>query len=260
MKDRFAAMYHLLWIDLKRSVLSWKFFFSVICVTGMMFAAVKNMMNENGSVWYYMCLSLEGSGAIFMAMCVLPVFPFGISFASEWEQRAHGFWMIRSGVRSYAYSKIIISFLSGFLVVFVGIGLFVLCTCTFAPMYFVEYIDSPYEYLIIQGQVGKGFLLYMCHQSLGGGLIAVCGMYISTLLPDPFVSATAPLVIYFTLLRLTGRLSLPPFMDPIYWNGGLYYLETAEGTLGMKFATVAVLCLLMGIYTKKNIEGRILRE
>ena len=260
MKKECNVAIYLLWTDLKRSILSWKFFLCAVCIAVMMFAAIKGMMNENGFIWYYMCLSLEGSGVMSMAMCVLPIFPFGISFASEWEQKAHGFWIIRSGVRAYAFSKIMISFLSGFFVVFVGMGLFVLCMLPFAPVYFVEYTVSPYEILIAQGHAVKGILLYMAHQSLGGGLTAVSALCISTLFPDPFVTAASPLIVYFAILRLTERLKLPFFLAPIYWINAIYCLETAWGSLGLKSVIVFVLCLLMGICIKKNIERRMLRE
>lgn len=68
-----------------------------------------------------------------------------------------------------------------------------------------------------EGNVLLGFLLYASHHGFSGAITAVCAMWFSTLLPNRFAAATAPLVIYFTLLRIRNW-GFPSLIDPVYWN------------------------------------------
>lgn len=252
--------FRLLKTDLERAVFSWRFLCSAMGVTAAMFIAIAGMLTDNHvSIWYLMDLSIQGSGIDSMTKCILPVFAFGLSYASEWEQKAQRFWLVRAGADAYAFSKVAVSFLSGFLTIFVGIGLFIVILLPFYPFY-LPWSDSLYELLAAEGRVLAGLLLYMTHHGLTGGLTAVCSMWFSTVMPNRFAAAAAPFVLYFALRRITERMGLPGYLSPTYWVSGVYYAETAAQTIAIKLATTIVLCGIMGSYAKRNMEGRMLSE
>lgn len=260
MRGRFLTAFRLLRTDFGRAVFSWPFLCSAMGVTATMFMVIAGMLTDNHvSIWYLMDLSMQGSGIDCMMKCILPVFAFGLSYASEWEQKAQRFWLVRTGADAYAFSRVMVSFLSGFLTIFVGIGLFIVILLPFYPVY-LPWSDFLYEMLVAEGRVLAGLLLYMTHHGLTGGLTAVCSMWFSTVIPNRFATAAAPLVIYYSLLRITERMRLPGYLSPFYWNSGVYYGETAAQTIAVKLVTTAVLCGIMGVYAKRNMERRMLCE
>ncbi len=249
----------LLLTDVGRSVFSWKFWVSAAGIPVIMLMMIGGEAwppQTYTSVWYLMELSIQGSGINSMALCTLPVFAFGLSYASEWEQKAQRFWLIRTGVDGYAASKVLVSFVTGFLTVFVGIGIFILVLLPFFPVHNSSNVYGAYAVLVAGGRELEGLLLYMTHHGLTGALTAVCAMWFSTLLPNRFAAASAPTVLYFTLLRVAEGLELPRCLAPIYWNSGVYYCESAGSTLLVKFVTCAVLCAILGSFAKVNIDRR----
>ena len=256
----FWRLKQVLLTDLKRAVTSWGFMVGILGVAGMMLMAIGGMETQNASVWYLMDLSIQGSGTTTLIFCILPVFAFGISYASEWMQKAERFWMVRTGVNLYVFSKVAISFLSGFLVVFIGIALFAILLLPFFPIHTFMYSDSPYELLADQNMEIIGMLLYMIHHGITGGLTSVCSMWFSSMIPDPFAAAAAPLVLYFFLFRITGRLPLPAALDPINWNSGMYYADTAGETIIIKIGISLALCVIMGVLAGINVRRRLLHE
>lgn len=250
---------NLIYTDFKRAVFSIQFGFSILGITAMMFAAIVGMISENSSIWYLMGLSIGGSGITSMTFCVLPVFAFGLSYAIENETHAERYWIVRAGTGTYAWSKMITSAISGFLTVFLGISLFAVILLPIWPFYNQPCTDYTYELLMRDGKVLLGFLLYASHHSLSGAVMAVCAMWCSTLLPNRFVTTVAPMTLYFTILRFRNN-NFPSLLDPIYWNSGIYDTETAGKTILIKIITSMILCMIMGIFIKINIDRRLLNE
>ncbi len=253
---------HLIITDLKRSVLSFRLILSAMGITAMMVMAIFGLMSDEEyiGVWYLMDLAIQGSGINSTIFCIFPVFAFGLSYASEWEQKADRYWLIRTGSKHYALSKTFISAVTGFLTVFLGITLFILIMSVKYPFHVKTYSEGLYEALVEKGEVFQGCLLYMIHHSLSGAISAVCAMWFSTLLPNTFCSAVSPMLLYFALLRVTERLKLPEFMKPIYWNSGVYYAETPEKTIGIKILISFMLCFSFGCLIKRNMDRRLLNE
>ena len=249
---------HLICVDFRRCIFSFRFFVSVLGVPALMLAAIVGIMEGASSVWYLARLSLQGSGIDGMIECTLPVFAFGLSYAAEWEEKAERYWVIRTGTGGYALSKTLNCAISGFLTIFLGIGIFVLMLLPLYPAY-APFGDSSYEMLMAEGKI-TGWLLYMTHQGLTGAMTAVCGLWFSTWLPNRFATAAAPFILYFSLLRITGRMKLPPYLDPINWCSGMYDAETCLGTIVVKFTITFLLCAVMGGFAKLHIDRRLLRE
>lgn len=256
---------HLLLTDMKRAVFSMRFLLSVVGVAMVMYMAISRMGEgmQSASVWYLMYLSISGSGIVSTTLCLFPVFAFGLSYASEWQQKAEKYWIIRTGTESYVWSKTVVCYLSGFLTVFCGMVLFVLLMSLFYPLYTgnINSIQSgDYEILAAKGHVLAAYLLYMIHNALSGSIMATCALCFSSVLPNTFCTATAPMLLYFVLLRVTTRLSLPGWLDPLYWNGGIYYADTVHTTLFIKVVTSVVVGICFGCFSKRNIERRLMNE
>lgn len=252
---------HILWMDMRRSLLSFRLLASVLCVPFLILTAVWGMMEDPlVSAWYLARLALGGSGLVGMILCTLPVFAFGLSYAREWEEKAVRCQVIRAGTGRYALSKVLNCALSGFLTVFLGIGLFVLILLPFCPPHLPDSGGmSPYE-ILMGTHLIPGWLLYMAHHGLSGSIASVCALWFSTLLPNRFAAAAAPFILYFSILRLNFLTRLPAWTSPVYWISGVWEEETCLETIGYKLITALALCALFGIAARYHIERRLLHE
>ena len=64
---------------------------------------------------------MGGGGLFIIVSGIIPIFPFAATYATEWEEKATGFWFVRTGVIAYSLSKILVSAISGFLTTAFGI-------------------------------------------------------------------------------------------------------------------------------------------
>lgn len=255
-------LYRLIRTDLRRALCSAGFLLSVPGVPLLMGIALSGMLKEeNGSVWYYFCLAMGGDGISRMVLLILPVFAFGLSFAAEWEQAAVRYWLIRTGTGCYTCSRVLVSAFTGFLTIFLGLLLFAAAGLYRYPAFDGKDTTSIiYQTLMMNGQYRKGFLLYIIHHSLSGAVVSVCALWFSTLIPNRYAAAAAPMILYFTLLRLTGRMDMLHFLHPLYWVNAVYSGETVLETILLKLAISAALCTVMGCFVKINIDRRMFCE
>ena len=250
-------MKNLVFTDLQRALLSWRFLLCIFGFTGIMLAAVSGFYSHATSVWYLLYYSIKGSGTASLLLCVIPVLPFAVKFATEWEDSAVSFWIIRTGVTRYTLSKIIVSAVSGFLTIAGSIVLFILVLRLWYPLFSKSITSDIYNTLMEQGYVIKGLLSFTIHVGLSGVLTAVCAMWVSTYLPNRFVVAAAPVVLHFTLLRMTSGLELPGYLYPTNWVEGIYYTASPVGTLMIKLTTVLVVCTILCIAATLQMKRRI---
>ncbi|MCM1065567.1 MAG: hypothetical protein NC420_14080 [Eubacterium sp.] len=260
MKKEKFRVFRLFMTDMRRAVCSPQFCLGVAGVSALMLAAVFGIQSSVESVWSLMRLATQGSGFESIELCVFPVFAYGMSYALEWEQKVQRFLLIRSGVTEYMISKLTACFLSGFLTVFLGLAVFIVLWCPFYPLYDHPISSFRYEELMLEGKILEGYLYYMVHQGITGGISAVCGAWISTIRPNQFAAASAPLVLYFCLLRVAEGLAIPEALKPLYWEADIYDGSTAGETLLIKIGISAVLCVVMGFCALINAKRRLLRE
>lgn len=121
--------FSLLAVDLRRAICSLRFLLSACGVTLVMFLTGLGLLIMPNQAYYdvlYIFGLSSGSENMVLIVGILPLLPFAVTFASEWGEHATGFWIVRTGIRNYSVSKVLVSALSGFLVTAVGMILFVL--------------------------------------------------------------------------------------------------------------------------------------
>ena len=262
MRRDISVFKNLLVTDICRAVFSRRFFFSVMGVTVLMLLSVSGMMRGRPCVWYLNLLAMQGSGVETVVLLVMPVFPFGISYAAEWEQKAQRFWLIRTGFWKYTVSRLLTAFFSGTLVVFAGICLFFLILCPFYPIYdpAAGSMSSLYGRMLEEGRIIPGLLLEIVHRSLSGGTAAVCGIWASALLPDRFFAAAAPFLFYYGLDLLTAVFPFLSGVNPVDLIGRIDWKETAGETFLIKLLLTLAVCAFFGGFAAFHMKRRLLRE
>jgi hypothetical protein len=242
-------------VSFYRAVFSWFFLIGVCGVALMSWFTAFGMIGSQSDLLSVVIIS--GSGNILLIVGILPVIPFAITFASEWEERAVSFWIIRSGVRRYAFNKVIVSALSGFMVTFVGILLHAFLLWTRLPLYTTFQTGDAYASLLKAGRPLQYLLFSAAHLSLSSSLFAVAALWISAYIPNRWTAIAAPIVLYFVLLRFTRNWNIPSFLKIGTIVEGTYHASSPLSALLFKLATVMLLCWLIGYGTMRQIQRRV---
>jgi hypothetical protein len=257
--------------DWIRAVCSWGFFLSVIMVTILVTTSGYTMLPQSNSIIMLLYSGMRGNGVEVVVHSILPLIPFAMSFAFEWKERSYLFYLVRVGPERYILSKLIVSAVSGFLVMMIGVLLAIPALQLLAPELpilfeniFSDFVTPLYE----KGQIALALFIYIFHYALSGCLTAVCAVWFSTYIPNPFAVLAAPMTIYFTILRFNflsasaGILKNSPldFLDPVYWINNTYPTTSAAVALLTKGCTVLFLCLLMGFGSVRQMQRRVLND
>jgi len=224
-----------------------------------MFISCSGYISNTSDVFSLLSHALTGSGSTIFILFIAPILPYAVSFASDLEDKALTFWVIRTGASKYAISKFLSSVIAGFFSVASSMIVFSLIMLIFFPLsdgYIGD--QSGYGILLKNNQPWMYILVLTVHYSLSGALFAGMALTISTFVPNKFSTMAAPIVIYFVLMRLTTEAPIPNFFKPSFLIEGIYSdVSPATAFLYKLIPVVAILGLLLYItinQIKKRIE------
>ena len=198
----------------------------------------------HGSVDIYYILDILIGLSVFKKLIIIfSALPCVTGFYDDWKHQYIKNIVIRTGRRNYIISKIVVCVSISFLVVFLGILIFI-------------------GLLIGMGFDYSGFLYVCCIVSIYAASMAVwvmSGLMISSYIPNSFVAICSPLIFSYLLEEITGL--LPPYFN-------MYLLAKASNVLG-KNATYSylytififtVLILGQGLIFAKRVKRRLGNE
>lgn len=252
-----TQFFSLFTVHLRLAIFSVSFLLSLCGVTLVMFFSIWNTgIQEYTDAIYLYGLAL-GGGTFVVTTGILPLFPFATSFANEWNNRATSFWIIRSGIRQYAVSKILASAVSGFLTTTIGMIIFI-CLLRFRiPLLIESSIDNAYESLLREELPVYYLFFHITHISLTAALFAIIALWVSTYFPNKFVALAAPLVLYFVIHRFTIQLQIPGYLKAQMIVEQIYNAGSPQATVLIKVGTILILGLFMGYGTVRQIRRRV---
>lgn len=149
---------------------------------------------------FHNTLLLEGfrSDTLASFLPILAVLPFAGSYLDDLRSRYARMFLIRSSCRAYLISRAAVAFLTGGLVILLGVGMTWGSTAlVFLP---VEHRVRGLEPVGGEGIGAECFLMF-----LNGGLWAVLGMTLSTLMESKYIAYASPFIVYYLLVILYER-------------------------------------------------------
>ena len=239
-------------VQLKRMV-SGRFILVIVLIAALTLMLTFEWMSTQGGVWSG--LKYGAGGIQYLTLYILPAIAYSDTAASEWENRASNYWIIRSGIVNYIIPKMVTAMLAGFLCVFIGYALYVLISSVWFPVYLYDGVIWQYETPMKQGRYLVGYLLALTDLGISGAVSAATGMTFSILLKSRFAAVTAPLVILLALIRITEGF-LPEWMNPAAWMA-LSYLSDHEEALLYKAVAAMILISLMMLAAYLGIKRRL---
>lgn len=205
-------------IQLER-ILTVKLILISLVITLIQFFSVYNEIvhpQPSVCVWY-LCSNSVSHGTLFFVTYFIPALVFSYTIAIEIASKADRFWVIRSGVRQYTLSKMLASAAGGFLCIFLGFLILVgICALKY-PLFLKHHGTDAYGYMMEEGKVAAGFLMYLIDLSFSGAVTAAVGTAAGIFIPSPFASVAAPIVIFLSISRLADGLRLPVWFNAANW-------------------------------------------
>lgn len=216
------VLFSLLKADLYRALLSLNFILSIIFIIFVMLISCAGFITNTSDAISLLGHALTGSGSVLFILCIAPILPYGMSFASDMEDRAVPFWVIRTGKADYAISKFISSGVAGFLSVGISIIGFMLVMSIFFPLFAGISAGDSYASLLEYNRPVMYIFAIAAHYSLSAVLFAGGAIAVSAFIPNKLTVMAVPIVIYFVLMRLTDLAPIPVILKASFLVQGIY--------------------------------------
>lgn len=192
--------------------------------------------NSSGMVLYFFIFCIAGGGFF---------------FCTETKSGNLRYLIGRSSVRSYTRSKMCISFLCGFLTIFVGVLLEIAAYMGILALYNHSFQGMVWDWPGLQEE-----LLYCLSLCILGGLLSSIAFLVTTIIPNYFIAIIVPIMVHYLLLNITGDFPLQMNYSIIF-----IYKIALWNSLPLHFAyeffIAALLCWLMEQVCIKRIERRL---
>jgi len=254
-------------MDLRRAFFSPRFFIAIAALLFLNFFSIWQELSLGSTmadVLYYFDNFMLGGSFVLVAI-LLSIFPFSNSFCSDWNNKYILVSVIRSSSRAYAWSKIIVSSLSSFCVIFIGYSLSVLALAS--KMALVNPLNGNYEYYFTStfGELfaASPFLFIIVKIFIYGifcSFWSVFALWISTRISNIFVTLAFPIITYYAIINIMYNFQFPNFLR-------LNVLFKGDVNLGnplysfLYTVLVFLVCIVIfGILFAKNIKRRLAGE
>lgn len=211
-------MFHHLKMDMKRAVFSYKIILAFLGITLLWGINSKRFFNPEDLL--YLFVYTKGLSITTLLAVIISNVGYGTSFCEDYKHYAIRPIVIRSSIKKYVISKIIVCSIITMLIYVLGTMLFVLITMKDLPLTassstIVENIKSSscFGFLLPE----NSFLVILIQCMLDGMCcctMSVAALSLSTFVPNEFIVLCIPLVMYYLQIFLfIDTLKLPAIFD-----------------------------------------------
>ena len=156
----------------------------------------ENTMLPHGYHTDYVLSSIR-SDSVAPFVPILAVLPFATSYVDDIKSKFVRFFLIRTNYTCYLFSRILVCFFCGGLVIVAGVFLaWGTLSLLFIPMERVMEMPSDSTAIVLKT---CGLLF------LNGGFWAVAGMTMSTMMESKYIAYASPFVMYYMLVIINER-------------------------------------------------------
>lgn len=240
------------------SVLGISIVYSIFVLYELRFGADKSA----GTMYFYV-LS-QSMNALRYVSLILGALPYAASFCTDWKTQNIKFVLIRCNHVKYGMIRTIVTALSAFTAVFLGILIFIAWLCLFTPTSVVN--DSMFGLLFGSLLKGNSIYLYLllsnCCSAMGAAFFAVLALCISTRITDSFVTVCTPVIAYYAINTIFRIIKAPTFLNvtallrPDNLTGIGIKLGDAANTFLYISLYYLTFILLLGCMNFKQIQRR----
>lgn len=241
----------------------------------------------NTSIWepstmstVYVYTTAVSYGFSQLALSILPMIPFALTFCEDWQSNYSIYVLSRVGKKNYILSLLIVNAMAAFLSAALGQALFVSVISAIRPIVVESDIqdaianaavDIPSKCLA-NGKYYAFFLLNIWRQSMGAIFFASLAFGVSTFFPQKAPSLMIPVIFYYLIgifLKIIYRLfpnnqnllkTLVLFLNPPY----VYYVtflsplsNSVNNSIPYITLYTVVWLLIISFFSYKNLLRRL---
>lgn len=210
-------LFNIFKVDIKRSILSYKFIFATLLSCALYFLSGYNefiyyapQAQNIDVLHFFRFLNSVGTFEVMLVLCC--VIPYTSSFCSDWNSKYICSIRIRTSTDKYSVSRVVSCAISGGLAIAMGILLFILILSFKYPLVdinggmFQSYImeleyNTEYQSCLLPLLVNENYIAFYALSIylifLFGAFWSVVGLCISALIPNIFVALCSPFILYF---------------------------------------------------------------
>ncbi|WP_017473425.1 hypothetical protein [Amphibacillus jilinensis] len=245
-------------IQILRSILSARLLLCSILISLIVIATISSFLSSTYGSIDLLGMGLTGAhGNLMLVLGTLPLIPFTLSFASEWQERAVFPWVMRTGVTLYTLSKFLFSAISAFLTTVVGLVLVVVLLTLWFPLNQGVYIEDAYSVYVENNELIRYLVIYISHVALSSSIFAMIAFFVSTVIPQPIVVLASPAVFYFVWHRITSTLSIPGYLRALYIFESIYDAGSPLRTFGLKLMIALIIALPLSYLSVYCVKRRV---
>ena len=211
--------------DLRRALLSPRTLFVALAYGVLLSLGATETWNDSAA--YQFAFSYKTGFYILFYLCA--VLPYGCGYL---EDRLSGYWRFlqtRCSSTRYSVSKVLVTALSGALVVLAGS------------------LGRPYLYFFVKSLLSAAL----------GSAFAVVALYLSTFLRNMIATLAVPLVLYYTINELTVFGLIPDFLSPTVM---MYRPPLSSLNIAGNVAYTLLLCLAVILLMGWLFDERVRKE
>lgn len=142
------------------------------------------------------------------AIAVFAAIPFAANFSNEWKSNITDSCVLRSSANKYISANIIYCFLTSFIVVLIGMLLFIFLYTLRLPLYVFDPNPKipPFGILIDKGFPVLYLIIKITIFSVSCAMWSMSGIAIAAFFPDSFVAVCTPFIAGYLLERISMQL------------------------------------------------------
>lgn len=254
--------------DLRRAFISPRFFGALFGMCLLLFLSVSSdLFAASLSDLSVYSLNLVAPLGFTTAAYLLCCIPFSDGFCSDWSSRFSRHNLIRSGLRPYAFSKLISSAVSGGSAIAGAYFFFYLILSFRLPLSHAAdagnmhgEISFAFGSLLQSNRIVLYFLCLVLLHFASGALFASIGFLFSTIILNRYVVWFAPVLVYYFLINLGQTVGLPSLLNVFTLYNGYFNFWGPLPSILYVLALTFVICLLLGWAGLKNIRERLQHE
>ena len=253
--------------DFQRAVCSLSFLICTLTVTVLIATSAYTQIPNVASTPHLLASGTKGNGVETVILQILPLIPFGMTFAFEWKEKTYFLYLSRIGPERYILSKIIVTTVSGALLVFLGTALSIPILRGMAPHLVIDEDFWGFCSSILEdGHIVLAYLIVILDYALTSCFSSLFGVCFSVYIPSPLAVLAAPTLLYFTIIRIGPIYVIPGIMDkymffnPVFWINAPYPTHSAAVELGCHLGNILLIFVVLSFFTVRKMKRRVLDD
>ena len=244
---------------------------SLILIFGVAFCICLDTWNQIPFLWseqstitvYYYLFNSITYGGTYMPY-LMPVIV-ACTYATSYVKESSG-WMMnylvgRSGYRTYAIGKIIVSIVGGGGVASLGVVLFCCIASCFKPIYIYEEGINTLYYTQPDNDHGIFYIAIIVYLVMLSGMFwSMVSLLFSSYFKNIYITIVSPLLVSFFLSRLYVHLGVPDAYRLDYWMYGREGIGDDKEMLILVTARIGMIIILMAYAFYRRIKKQEERE